>query len=527
MKQNQYSKILDIINEMKHEIVDTSMQQLLITGAMPEQAQSELKVLSQITGAVFNGIISLGAEVFEDENNESLVYFQSNEKKYSCAKVNVTNSRSISSKPLSASEAYSMTSNDVTIQDAPKTVAKKVTIQEFEPPMEAQETIASSDAKDTVEAVEKKEDKSTLPYSLDESFEDDSDSSSTLEETEDNDLEDKSNEDLENEESNDEFDEEESNEEDLDDDLDDDTDDEEEDDDLLFADDDFDNYPQPQTSSVKEKRFSLDDDDDNLENDLENEEKDDDDYQNEEESSEEEMEEESNEENDSTTSVVQPFHRASNWEEEPQKDIQTMIYNVMKFSVSHIDGGRPEEIIAMIAPLKISKYAIPAVPIIVALYHNGKVVTKTSYDMGDGLAIVSMDIDNFYFLCRGSFDEDGNFKAIITTTGMSTQMGDRINVTSNKSYGNTTLSNINNGHVKIKYESEGGMGSIEVFPFGTEKDDEFIVMAKNPEFCDCYYINQRSGKTGSSVTIFAKDSQQLEIIPSWDDKILEVEVFEK
>ena len=151
--------------------------------------------------------------------------------------------------------------------------------------------------------------------------------------------------------------------------------------------------------------------------------------------------------------------------------------------------------------------------------------------MGDqGKAIVTIDINEFYLLCRGSFDDEGHFKAFIITTGLSSQQGDRLSVVSSKNYGNSLDENVKNGHIKMRYEAETGPGTIEVFPFGTEKDGEFVVMVKNTEFCDTYYINQK-GRTGSSVLIYGKDSSgdigRLEIVPTWNGDILEVEVFEK
>ena len=225
-------------------------------------------------------------------------------------------------------------------------------------------------------------------------------------------------------------------------------------------------------------------------------------------------------------STVQSFNRGDMFIEEPSKPVSEMIYNMSKLTLTHIDGGKPEEIIVMIAPLKISRVSAPAVPIIVTLYNRGKVVTKSSYDMGDGgKAIVTIDINEFYFLCRGSFDENGKFKAFITTTGISSTQGDRLNCVSSKTYGNAQERTTKNGHVKVRYESESGPGTIEVFPFGTQQDDEFVVLVKNPEFCDTYYLSQR-GRSGSTAIIYGVDGK-LEVVPNWNGDVLEVEVFEK
>lgn len=510
-KQIKYANILDIIDGMKQDVVNTSMQQLLMTGAMPEIAQNELKVLSQITGAIFNGIISIGTEVYEDENNSGLVYTKINGKKYSCARINISNSVSITSKPLSASEAYSMTASSVenVAEENVESNAKKVSIEEFGNDSNVEQTspIESIEKTPIEEVVETSNDNSMESFA-NENEQDYHFTPSKLDE----DAEFGSNNGVETNVENDEVKEES----------------------YEAPSSDIENIPSnmeqpislPNNEMVEESIDDLLDDDDfgnvsatptpvvavptsNVETPT---------IQETSESKPEFVEPEKTE--------VKSFVRNNVWEEESSKDVNTMIYNMSKLTVSHIGGGKPEEIIVMIAPLKISKMSAPAVPIVVTLYNRGKVVTKSSYDMGDGgKSIVTLDINEFYFLCRGSFDEEGKFKAFITTTGQSSQQGDRINVVSSKNYGNSHDPNTKNGHVKMKYESESGEGTIEVFPFGTSEDCEFVIMVKNPEFCDTYYINQ-NGRTGTSAIIYGADCK-LEVVPNWNGDILEVEVFEK
>lgn len=518
-KQIKYANILDIIDGMKQDVVNTSMQQLLMTGAMPEIAQNELKVLSQITGAVFNGIISLGTEVFEDENNGGLVYTKINGKKYSCARINISNSVSITSKPLSASEAYSMTTSTVenVSEEAQVETAKKVSIEEFgesvdqtptnvEPtPIVEEPQIVPNVVEAPIETNEKPIEESNdsqvelsdvnsqssynnepnysfTPSAMDEANEfKDEDNNENFEQPSISEVEEASQNVVSEPQptsvpSNESIDD-------------------------LLSDDDFGNVSStpivaPQTPEVVEEQV---------------------------------------EPKIPTPVEVKPtpektkvktFTRNDIWEEESSKRADTMIYNMSKLMVSHIGSGRPEEIIVMIAPLKVSRVSAPAVPIVVTLYNRGKVVTKSSYDMGEGgKSIVTLEINEFYFLCRGSFDEEGKFKAFITTTGPSSQQGDKINVVSSKNYGNSHDPETKNGHIKMKYASESGEGTIEVFPFGTSDDSEFIIMVKNPEFCDTYYINQ-NGRTGTSAIIYGADNK-LEIVPNWNGDILEVEVFEK
>lgn len=519
-KQMKYASILEIIDGMKQDVVQTSMQQLMLTGVMPESSQNELKVLSQITGAIFNGMITIGTEVYSDESNDGLVYTVIGDKKYSCARINISNSVSISSKPLSASEAYSMTSSTVETQAPTVEPAKKVSLEEFndvpaegqkeqkkkEEEKEKEDKVEEFPAQEEVELASTEPEETNSPFQfgkLDEAAEfgdteEEEDDAPSMEiegtpavftrtEVEEQEEEEEQKEEeepvsLEAEES-----------------LDD-----------LLSDDDFDTPSTP----IAPAPVSYDPD---LEND-------------------EDFEEDTAPVREEPKAVeapvaVQTIRRGDMFEEEQQKSINTMLFNISKLTLSHIDGGKPEEIVVMMAPLKVSRVAAPAVPIIVTLYNRGKVVTKTSFDMGDqGKAIVTIDINEFYLLCRGSFDDEGHFKAFIITTGLSSQQGDRLSVVSSKNYGNSLDENVKNGHIKMRYEAEAGPGTIEVFPFGTEKDGEFVVMVKNTEFCDTYYINQK-GRTGSSVLIYGKDSSgdigRLEIVPTWNGDILEVEVFEK
>lgn len=500
-KQVKYANILDIIDGMKQDIVNTSMQQLLMTGAMPEIAQNELKVLSQITGAVFNGMISLGTEVYEDDNNGGLVYTKINGKKYSCAKINISNSVSITSKPLSASEAYSMTANSVENvgEDQVEETAKKVSIEEFETQKDVPLTPIVEEVAPVVPPVvetptynnptyNEENNYNFTPSKLDEASEFGDEPSSNEENT----YSENANSETSYEEQN--------------------------------TVPQSESVPTPQPPMNESVEDLLDDDDFG-------------DISSPTPSTQAPTYEQSNEEVQPQPVVapqppveekaeVKTFSRNDMWEEESCKDVNTMIYNMSKLTVSHINGGKPEEIIVMIAPLKISRVSAPAVPIIVTLYNRGKVVTKSSYDMGEGgKSIVTLDINEFYFLCRGSFDEEGKFKAFITTTGPSSQQGDRINVVSSKNYGNSHDPEAKNGHVKMKYDSESGEGTVEVFPFGTSEDCEFVIMVKNPEFCDTYYINQ-NGRTGTSTIIYGADCK-LEIVPNWNGDILEVEMFEK
>ncbi len=215
------------------------------------------------------------------------------------------------------------------------------------------------------------------------------------------------------------------------------------------------------------------------------------------------------------------------FDDENKKAASEMIYTYSKMSVKHLDimgGGRPEEMLVMIAPLKISKYECSSVPIIVTIVHNGKQKTCSSFDtLEKGKNIVLIDIDEFYFLCRGSFDKDGNFKAMIVTTGLSAQQGDQITILSSKTYGNSLNPGTKNGHIKFRYDADAGDGVIEVFPFGHPGDDDFVALVRNKEFAD-YYLISKILKTQSKAMVFSKGDISNELVCHWDGDLLEVEL---
>lgn len=214
--------------------------------------------------------------------------------------------------------------------------------------------------------------------------------------------------------------------------------------------------------------------------------------------------------------------------EEQSKKASEFVYMYSKIAVKHVDkmgGGRPEEMLVMIAPLEISKYERSSVPIVVTIVHRGKQKTCSSYDtLESGKNIVQIDIDEFYFLCRGAFDSEGRFKAMIVTTGPSAQQGDTLTILSSKTYGNSSERETRNGHVKFRYDAEAGGGVIEVIPFGHPGDDDFVALVRNNEFID-YYLISKSLKTQSKAVVFSKGGISNELICHWDDDVLEVELM--
>lgn len=211
--------------------------------------------------------------------------------------------------------------------------------------------------------------------------------------------------------------------------------------------------------------------------------------------------------------------------DEQSKVESEFVYCFSKISVMHTDmggGGKPEEMLVLIAPLKIYKYASTSVPIVVTIVHNGKSVTASSYDiLEEGKNIVTIDIDEFYFLCRGSFDDKGKFKASIVTTGISSQQNDHITPLFSKTYGNSTLKETRNGHIKFHYTADSGPGSIEVIPFGVQGDrsEDFIAIVKNKEFVD-YYLVSKSLKASARAIVYSEGGVMNELVCHWEDDTL-------
>lgn len=205
--------------------------------------------------------------------------------------------------------------------------------------------------------------------------------------------------------------------------------------------------------------------------------------------------------------------------EEAQKNRDDFIYEMFQVSLTHSGysgGGKPEELTIMIAPLKIQKFTSVSVPIIVSVYHKGKIISKSSYDqVEDGKNLVMLDINEFYLLFRGSFDANGEFKGFISTTGISANQGDILNIISNNSYGVKDSRTVNNGHIKIRSIVDDEEGTIEAFPFGEPEDNEFIVMTKNDEFVDYLYISD--AVKGLKKAIIFQGGQKTQVMCSWDD----------
>lgn len=214
--------------------------------------------------------------------------------------------------------------------------------------------------------------------------------------------------------------------------------------------------------------------------------------------------------------------------EESRKHVDDFIYEMYQVNLTHSGysgGGKSEEFEIMIAPLKIQKFACPSVPIIVSVYHKGKIITKSSYDQSeDGKNLVMLDVNEFYLLFRGSFDANGDFRGFVTTTGISANQGDILNVVSKTSYGDCSSRTVHNGHIKIRSMIDDEPGTIEAFPFGEPDDNEFIVMTKNDEFVDYLYISD--AVKGLKKAIIFQDGVKKQVLCSWEDDYMNLKLEE-
>ena len=201
------------------------------------------------------------------------------------------------------------------------------------------------------------------------------------------------------------------------------------------------------------------------------------------------------------------------------------VFDTYRISIAHggkAGGGKPEEMFFMVAPLTLSDSYCTSVPIMVSIYYKGRMYMRSSYEMPDGKNIVLIDVNEFYFLCRGSFDDNGQFQSMVTTTGESVSQGDVISVLDRTQNGKPGATGT--GHIKFRYNAEEGDGVIELFP--TELgENEFVIISRAGEFIDNLYIAKVA--KGLNRAIVYEDGVRKEIVCNWSaDGYLDVELVE-
>ena len=218
-----------------------------------------------------------------------------------------------------------------------------------------------------------------------------------------------------------------------------------------------------------------------------------------------------------TITVKKDVVKQSTFEEEKSKKSNEFLYSFYKIQVMHVDKfgkGIPEMMLAEIIPLEICNEPRISVPIMVTLVHGNKYKCFSSYDTLDTQHnLIQADIDDFHFFCRGYYDENGNFASSISLTGQSYKNNDKMEILKKFDFGNDNKDR-KNGHIKFSYESEAGVGTIEVVPFGFAGDPDFLAIIKNNEFIN-YYLKSKTLKIYSNIEIYTPDGTVKEIQCNW------------
>lgn len=249
--------------------------------------------------------------------------------------------------------------------------------------------------------------------------------------------------------------------------------------------------------------------------------------------SEEECDE--NEEDEDDEEELESAPRISNFSlnnvfiEEKKKKASEFVFDKYRINVNKNisrGGGRTEDMTIMIAPLRIYPIQCASAPIIVSIYHKGRIYTKSSYDIeGDGQNMVKIEVDECYFLIRGYFEDSGAFRSTIQTTDISSIQGDKIIVVSSESHGD--YKNAKNGHIIFKNEIENDLGEtkdgvIEIFPLDLS-DNDFVILSRDNEFIDYLTIMNTNG---ISRAILTEGRKKKEIKCKWNGDYLVAEISE-
>lgn len=221
-----------------------------------------------------------------------------------------------------------------------------------------------------------------------------------------------------------------------------------------------------------------------------------------------------------TTPEVRLMGKGDLFIEERSKAFEHMVFDTYKVGLSHVSSIKPEDMFFMIAPLEISKGDVAAAPILVYAFYKGQTFVTSSYDIKDeSRNIVTMTIGDYEILARGSF-KNGKFESMVVTTGISANQGDTLQI-HNKDAHNPVGNNVKNGHVKFKYQSDEGPGTIDVFVLEPQ-GREFVIMNRyGDDWIDYYCINDRSGWNKA---LIYENGVKSEVICNWNGDILEADI---
>lgn len=193
-----------------------------------------------------------------------------------------------------------------------------------------------------------------------------------------------------------------------------------------------------------------------------------------------------------------------------------LIYESFQLNLTRGGSREKHEVFLYIAPLILTKNS-SNVPIVVHAYSEGRQITASSYDKrGNGRSLVTIEINEFNLLCRGSF-ENGTFNAFVVTSGFSAAQGDTLEMV-NKERGSNTINNEQSvGHVKFKE----GDTLFEVFPISMT-DNEYVTIAITEEFID-YAVTALD--YGTARAKYLVNNEEKELIAHFEGDIFEAELI--
>lgn len=199
--------------------------------------------------------------------------------------------------------------------------------------------------------------------------------------------------------------------------------------------------------------------------------------------------------------------------EEKRKAVSELLFDTYRINATHFGTSSSSEMFVYVAPLT-NELNGSNVPIIVHIYTHGAFVTASSYDSRkEGKNIVTVEIDDFYLLIRGSMS-NGIFSSSVLTTGISANAGDTIEVITKSSGAQHRVEG--SGHIKFHNEED----IVEIFPMSS--DNEYLVINRNSEFIDYFVVAKNYGN--KKITLY-RDSESTELIAGWDDGFFEAELL--
>lgn len=202
-----------------------------------------------------------------------------------------------------------------------------------------------------------------------------------------------------------------------------------------------------------------------------------------------------------------------------------LVFETFKVSLQPQSSNVSEVFTIMCAPLKLYKYETPSVPIVVSIADSDdKRITKSSYDAYEtGKNLVQIDIKDYSLLFRGSFDDEGIFHTMITTTGDTANRGDKLSLIEQQTFGAHRDNQSGYGHPHISYQSDEGDAFVVVLPLLDTKTEKFIVISKTEEFVQ--YMESASAEYGSHTAQIYDMEGEKNVLPHWVDNYLEVDIL--